>query len=72
MSSATHNEVVPIRQLFPVILIGAVKGLVGACILAGMAGLSFTYFIPAGIVAGAALGLSVGVVLSSSSGDCGL
>jgi len=70
--SDIESPVVPVRQFAPIIALGAVKGLVGGAILAGMAGLNFMYFLPAGAVAGAAIGLSMGVILSAASEDSAL
>lgn len=70
---STHESpVVPLRQFAPIVLLGAVKGFVGGCILAGMAGLSFAFFMPAGLIAGAAIGFSMGIVLSAASEDSAL
>jgi len=70
---STHESpVVPLRQFAPIVLLGVVKGFVGGCILAGMAGLSFAFFMPAGLIAGAAIGFSMGIVLSAASEDSAL
>lgn len=70
--SAAESNVVPIRQFAPIIALGAVKGLVAGAVLAGMAGFNFMYFLPAGAIAGAAIGLSMGVILSAASEDSAL
>lgn len=70
---STHESpVVPLRQFAPIILLGAVKGFVAACILAGFAGLNFAFFMPAGAIAGAAIGFSMGIILSAASEDSSL
>jgi hypothetical protein len=70
--SDSNDPIVPIRQLAPVILLGAVHGLVGGAILSGMAGFDFAYFLPAGTIAGAAIGFSLGAILSAASDDSAL